>query len=147
MLKDEIHSKWVEARKSGDVSLKKLYESIYNKILNAEKSGKYAVPLNDDEVLNCINKELNEVKEEYELAKQAGRHEMRLELANYIMILQDYLPLQYSEDNVRVLIAELYDQGFRDKGRLIKQTIAEVGIHYDRKLIPALVTEFLAQCN
>lgn len=147
MLKDTIYAEWIKARKSGDVSLKKLYESVYNKILNAEKSGKYVLPLDDEIVLQCITKELNEVKEEYELAKQAGRHDLRLELGNYIMILQDYLPLQYSEDNVRALIAELYDQGFRDRGRLIKQTITEVGAHYDRKKIPALVATFLTQCE
>ena len=55
MLKDTIYAEWIKARKSGDVSLKKLYESVYNKILNTEKSGKYAMSWqNKRVVMSCV---------------------------------------------------------------------------------------------
>ena len=47
-IQDQIRQKFNEARKNKDELNRKAYESVIAKIMVAEKSGKYTLPLNDD---------------------------------------------------------------------------------------------------
>ena len=80
-IKDNINNNWKEAFKARDNLKKSAYELIKQRILVAEKSGQFELPLSDDQIVNLIVKECKEREdllklynpgdEQYEIAKTA----------------------------------------------------------------------------
>ena len=62
-IQEQIRQKFNEARKNKHELNRKAYESVIAKIMVAEKSGKYTLPLNDDVVVSLIQKEVKELEE------------------------------------------------------------------------------------
>ena len=60
MMKELINQKWKEAFKARDMEKRTAYEMIKQKILVAEKSGLYTLPLTDEQITNLIIKEIKE---------------------------------------------------------------------------------------
>ena len=59
-VKEIINEKWKEAFKARDMEKRTAYEMIKQKILVAEKSGQYQLPLTDEQITNLIIKEIKE---------------------------------------------------------------------------------------
>ena len=60
MLKELINEKWKEAFKARDINKRTAYELIKQRILVAEKSGQFELPLSDEQITNLIIKEYKE---------------------------------------------------------------------------------------
>lgn len=142
MLKDIINEKWKEAYKNKDVVGKSAFESVKAKILVEEKSGKYELPLSDDVVENIISKEVKELEETKSFYKIGDvKYD---ELSYKSSLLNEYLPKQLEEDEVRKIINRLKEVE-SNMGKLIGLTVKEVGNKYDKSKISALVREELSK--
>lgn len=142
MLQEQINLKWKELFKARDTVGKSAFESIKAKILVAEKSGNYELPLTDSIVENIIVKEVKELQETKTYYKPDDQQYKDLDYK--ISLLSEYLPKQISTDEVKEIIKKLFEQE-KNKGKLIGLTVKEVGSKFDKSKIAQLVNEVVSQ--
>lgn len=146
-IQDQIRQKFNEARKNKDELNRKTYESVIAKIMVAEKSGKYTLPLNDDVVVSLIQKEVKELEETRSCYLQVPPFTLLEDkvidgvarLDAQIKELQQYLPKALTLDEVRHIIMDIIDGGETNKGKIIKEVVGKVGNRFERSKIPGLV--------
>lgn len=141
MLQEQITLKWKELLKARDIIGKSAFESVRAKILVAEKSGRYELPLTDDVVENIIIKEVKELQETKTYYKPDDQQHKDLDYQ--ISLLGEYLPKQMSTDEVKEIIKRLFEQE-KNKGKLIGLTIKEVGSKFDKSKVAQLVNEVVS---
>jgi uncharacterized protein YqeY len=135
-LKETINQKFIEAFKTREYIRRYPYEVMKQKILTAEKSGQYALPLTDEQIVNLIAKE---VKERGELLSIYRPEDEPFILAEYtINELSQYLPKPFTEAEVIEIIKKLKETE-PNTGKLIGLTVKEVGNRFDKSKIAALV--------
>lgn len=135
-LKEIINQKFIEAFKTRDPMLKYPYEMLKQRIMMAEKSGQYELPLTDEQITNLIVKEY---KEREELLKLYEPEDEQYRLSNYtLMELSQYLPKQMSEEEVIEIIKKLKEIE-PNMGKLIGLVVKEVGNRFDKSKIAQLV--------
>jgi uncharacterized protein YqeY len=137
-LKETINQKFIEAFKTRDPMLKYPYEMMKQRIMMAEKSGQYELPLTDEQITNLIVKEY---KEREELLKLYEPEDEQYRLSNYtLMELSQYLPKQMSEEDVIAIINRLKEIE-ANTGKLIGLVVKEVGNRFDKAKIAGLVKQ------
>ena len=137
-LKETINQKFIEEFKTRIAIRKFPYEIMKQKILVAEKSGQFELPLTDEQITNLIAKE---VKERSELLTIYKPEDEQYILADYtVKELSQYLPKQMSEDEVTEIIKRLKETE-SNPGKLIGLTVKEVGNRFDKSKIAALVKQ------
>jgi uncharacterized protein YqeY len=135
-LKDTINEKFIEAFKTREAIKRFPYENMKQKIMVAEKSGQYELPLTDEQIVNLITKE---VKERQDLLAIYKPEDEQYITADYtIKELSQYLPSQLSEAEVIEIIKKLMETE-TNPGKLIGLTVKEVGNRFDKSKIAALV--------
>ena len=139
----KIREKFIQVRKDKNIILKSVYESLVNKIIVAEKSGQYELPLSDEATLNLIKKELKERKESQSYFKLG--QDKYTEFDIQIVELNRYLPQQLSEKEVKDIIKNIIITNSEEKniGKLIGLTVKQVGDRFDKSKIAGLVKEVL----
>jgi uncharacterized protein YqeY len=138
MLQEQINLKWKELFKARDAVGKSAFECVKSKILVAEKSGSYDLPLTDSVVEGIIVKEVKELQETKTYYKPEDQQYKDLDYK--ISLLNEYLPKQMSTEEVKAVIAKLYEQE-QNKGKLIGLTVKEIGSKFDKSKIAGLVNE------
>lgn len=136
MLKDIINEKWKEAFKARDMIARSAYEFVKQRIMLAEKSGKYELPLSDEIVGNLIVKEYKEREEVLQFYKPED--EAYKNAVAQMKILEEYLPKQMTEDEVIAIIRRIKETEL-NLGKVIGLTVKEVGNSFDKSKIAALV--------
>ena len=136
MLKELINEKWKEAFKNRDANKRTAYELIKQRILVAEKSGQFELPLSDEQITNLIIKEVKERQDVLTFYKPTD--EIYITAKAVIDELEQYLPKQMSEEEVIAIIKRLKETE-SNVGKLIGLTVKEVGNQFDKSKIAALV--------
>jgi uncharacterized protein YqeY len=135
-LKETINQKFIEAFKTREAVRRFPYEVMKQKIMVAEKSGQFELPLTDEQITNLIAKEC---KEREELLKIYKPEDEQYVLAEYtIKELSQYLPKQLTEEEVIAIIKKLKENE-TNPGKLIGLTVKEVGNRFDKSKIAQLV--------
>ena len=135
-LKETFKQKFVEAFKTREYIRRYPYEIINNKIMMAEKSGQYALPLTDEQITNLVVKEC---KERTELLSLYRPEDEQYILAKYLVEeLSQYLPKQMTEEEVIAIIKRIKETE-SNPGKVIGLTAKEVGNRFDKSKIAALV--------
>lgn len=135
-LKETIDKKFIEEFKTKIAIRRYPYEVMKQRILVAEKSGQYDLPLTDDQIVNLIGKE---VKEREDLLTVYKETDEQYVLAKYIIgELSQYLPKQMSEEEVIELIKTAKQTESND-GKVIGMVVRAVGNRFDKSKIAALV--------
>ena len=138
MLKDIINEKWKEAFKARDMEKRTAYEMIKQKILVAEKSGQYELPLTDEQITNLIIKEIKEREDVMQFYKpEDDAYKMSVAI---IAELEQYLPKQMTENEVIAIIKRIKETE-PNMGKVIGLTVKEVGNRFDKSKIAALVKQ------
>ena len=140
MLQEQINLKWKELFKARDVVGKSAFECVKSKILVAEKSGSYELPLTDSVVEGIIAKEVKELQETKTFYKPENQQYKDLDYK--ISLLNEYLPKQMTTEEVKAIIAKLYVTE-QNKGKLIGLTVKEIGTRFDKSKIVSLVNEVI----
>lgn len=135
-LKETFKQKFIEAFKTREYIRRYPYEVINNKIMIAEKSGQFELPLTDEQIINIIVKECKEREELLTIYKPEDEQYI---LADYALKeLAQYLPKQMSEEEVIEIIKKLKEIE-SNPGKLIGLTVKEVGNRFDKSKIATLV--------
>lgn len=145
MLEQIIRNKFNEARKNKNELTRKTYESVIAKIMVAEKSGKYSLPLPDDVIMSLLQKEVKELEETkacYVAMSDADSvHNIELQIAE----LKQYLPSELSEEEVVEKIKEVINGGEINKGKVIGAVAKYVGSRFDKSKIAVLVARVITE--
>lgn len=135
-LKDTINEKWKEAFKARDMEKRTAYEMIKQRIMVAEKSGQFELPLTDEQITNLIIKEIKEREDVLQFYKpEDGAYKMAVAIMTE---LDQYLPKQMTEDEVIAIIRRVKETE-PNLGKVIGLTVKEVGNRFDKSKIAALV--------
>ena len=135
-LKEVINQKFIEEFKTGCAIRRYPYEVMKQRILVAEKSGQFTLPLTDEQIINLIAKECKEREELLTIYKPEDEQYI---LAKYIIEeLAQYLPKQLTEEEV-IAIIKRFKEIETNPGKLIGLTAKEVGNRFDKSKIAALV--------
>lgn len=138
MLKDIINEKWKEAFKARDMEKRTAYEMVKQRILVAEKSGQFELPLTDEQITNLIIKEIKEREDVLQFYKP---EDAAYKTAIAIMKeLEQYLPKQMTEEEVIAIIKRIKETE-SNLGKIIGLTVKEVGNQFDKSKIAALVKQ------
>ena len=136
MLKELINDKWKEAFKARDMEKRTAYEMIKQRILVAEKSGQFELPLTDEQITNLIIKEIKEREDVLQFYKpEDDAYKMAVAIINE---LEQYLPKQMTEEEVVAIIRRIKETE-PNLGKVIGLTVKEVGNQFDKSKIAALV--------
>lgn len=136
MLKELINERWKEAFKARDMEKRTAYEMIKQRIMVAEKSGQFELPLTDEQITNLIIKEIKEREDVLQFYKpEDDAYKMAIAI---IKELDQYLPKQMSEEEVVAIIKRIKETE-PNMGKVIGLTVKEVGNRFDKSKIAALV--------
>ena len=136
MLKELINEKWKEAFKARDMEKRTAYEMLKQRIMIAEKSGQFELPLTDEQITNLIIKEIKEREDVLQFYKpEDDAYKMATAI---IAELDQYLPKQMSEEEVIAIIKRIKETE-PNLGKVIGLTVKEVGNRFDKSKISALV--------
>ena len=136
MLKEVINERWKEAFKARDMEKRTVYEMIKQRIMMAEKSGQFELPLTDEQITNLIVKEIKEREDVLQFYKpEDDAYKMAVAI---IKELEQYLPKQMSEEEVIAIIKRIKDKE-PNMGKVIGLTVKEVGNRFDKSKMAALV--------
>ena len=135
-LKEIINEKWKIAFKAKDEVKRSIYEALKQRIMIAEKSGQYTLPLTDEQIVNLIIKEYKEREDLLTIYKPED--EAYAVAKAFLTELKEYLPKQMSEKEVIEIIKRI-KQTETNMGKVIGLTVKEVGNAFDKSKIAALV--------
>jgi uncharacterized protein YqeY len=133
--------------------LKILQAEIHNaEIAKRTKLGKES-PLNDEEILQVISREIKKRKDAVEMYGKGGRKELAEKEKKEAEILSAYLPEQMPEEEIRVLVQKAVKQsglpaqagatGQKEIGKVMAVLMPQVKGRADGSLVNKIVKELL----
>ena len=144
-LKDKLLANMKEALKSKDSLRLNTIRSVISAIKNQEIDLRRE--LQEEEILSVVTREGKKRKEASALFKQGGRMDLVEKEDQELAILQNYLPEQVSEEELRKriqeVIAETGAEGMKDFGKIMKVLVPEFKGKADNSVIKDLAGEFL----
>jgi uncharacterized protein YqeY len=144
--KEKLENQLKEAMRSGDRLRKQTIRLALSSIKLAEiDQGK---PLDESNVLAILQKEIKTHQEIIENAEKGGRTEIVLENQQQISILQEYLPKQMSEDEIKTIaeqvIEEVQAKDMKDMGKVMKEIMPRIQGRAPNDKISQIVRQILS---
>lgn len=136
-----VREQLMSARKSRNKVLESVYGNLLNKVMVAEKSGRYSLPLSEDVVNEMATREVKEMEETLSFYKEPCEKSKELEVQ--IAELKKYLPTNMTEEEVIALIKEI-SATETNIGKLTGMVCKAVGSRFDRSKINGLVRGVLS---
>ena len=135
-----------DAIRSGDSARVSIIRLIRNSIQYAEKSqGK---SLNDEDVLMLVARQANQCRESIEAFVAGNRHDLADKEHLELSILETYLPLQMTRDQLTELarqsVAEVQATDPSEKGKVMARLMPQIKGKADGALANELVTAILS---
>ena len=135
-----VREQLMSARKSRNKVFESVYGNLLNKVMVAEKSGRYSLPLSEDVVNEMATREVKEMEETLSFYKEPCEKSKELEVQ--IAELKKYLPTNMTEEEVIALIKEM-SATETNIGKLTGMVCKAVGSRFDRSKINGLVRSVL----
>ncbi len=151
-LKERITSEIKTAMKSGDRNTVSVLRMVNAKILEKEvalrsKKGR-DYQLNDEEAVGVILTYAKQRRQSIDSYREGGREDLAAQEETELLILQQYLPKQLSEEEVEGMvekaISETGASGPQDMGMVMKALMPKVKGAVDGKLLSEMVQRKLA---
>lgn len=136
-----VREQLMSARKSRNKVFESVYGNLLNKVMVAEKSGRYSLPLSEDAVNEMATREVKEMEETLSFYKEPCEKSRELEVQ--IGELKKYLPTNMTEEEVIALIKEL-SATETNVGKLTGMVCKAVGSRFDRSKVNGLVRSVLS---
>jgi uncharacterized protein YqeY len=148
-LRQRLQDDTTAAMRSGDSLRRDVLRMVQNTIYNTEKAKH--VTLTEDEVLGVVTKEVKTRRESVEAFRKGGREDLAAKEEAEIAILNDYLPQQLTEDELRTLVdqavAETGATSARDLGRVMGVLSPRIRGRADGKTASGMVAQALARAD
>ena len=104
--------------------------------------------LSDDEIIGVISKQIKMRKESIKEFEKAGRDDLREQYQLEVDILNTYMPLQMSLEEVMVIIDKAFDEikpnDKKQMGLIIKEVSPKVKGRYDMKEVSSIIKSKLS---
>lgn len=121
-LKEQIQSDLLESMKQKNDIKTGALRMLKASILKFEVSGKEKIESSDEDILVLISKEIKQRKDSAEQFKAGNRIEMAEKEEKEIEILQEYLPKQASDDEIKLIVSKI----IKDSGEIDKPNIGKI---------------------
>ena len=106
------------------------------------------IELSDEEIIKILQRMIKQRKESISQFEQAGREELAEKENSEILILQDFLPEQMSEEEIKVYVDEaIIESGAstqQDMGKVMGSLKSKLKGNVDMGIVSKLVKESLA---
>ncbi len=103
--------------------------------------------LTDEDVIRILAKGVKSRKDSVESYRSGGREDLAEKEAFEISVLEQYLPEQMSEEDVRAVVAEIIKQtgagSMKDMGRVMGPAMARLKGQADGKMVQNIVRSLL----
>jgi len=144
-LNERLTDDMKQAMKSGDKFRLTVIRMIRASAKNLEIDLKR--PLDDNELLDILSREIKQRKDSLQEFKKAGREDLVTDLAAEIEIISKYLPEQLTEEEiqeiVRQTIQELGASSKADMGKVMSALMPKTKGRADGKLVNQFVGQYL----
>ena len=145
-LKDQLMQDMKEAMKAKQAdrlgTIRQLRSAIKNKEIELQQE------LDDSAILGVIGTAVKQRREAAQMYSDNDRPELATKEETELAILQQYLPVQLSEEEIReivtTVIAETGASSMKDMGQVMPQVMAKTKGSADGKMVNQLVRELLA---
>jgi uncharacterized protein YqeY len=145
-LKDQLTSDMKEAMKAKDAERLGTIRQIRSAIKNKEIDQK--TELDDQAIISVINTQVKQRREAAQMYADNDRPELAAKEEAELKILQQYLPAQLSEQEIRTIVTAVIEEvgasSAKDMGKVMPQVMARTKGQADGKLVNQLVRESLA---
>ena len=145
MLKDKIKEDLKNAMKERDEVRVRTLRMINAAIKNFEVEKMKEA--DDEDVIGILQKEAKKRREAIEEYRKAGREDLAKDEEAELKVIEEYLPKQMSEDEIRALamkiISEVGAKSPRDLGKVMKEIMPKVKGRADGKVVNRIVRELL----
>lgn len=145
-LKEKLLSDLKDSMKNKEKVRKNTITMIRAAILQEEKDKK--VDLDDRGIIAIASKQLKQRKDSLEDFKKAGRDDLIELTEEEIKVIEDYLPQQLSEDEVKSIVEETIKEinatSLKDMGKIMSSVMPKVAGQADGKLVNKVVREILS---
>ena len=106
------------------------------------------IELSDEEIIKILQRMIKQRKESISQFEQAGREELAHKENAEILVLQDFLPVQMSEDEIKVFVEEAINESGastpQDMGKVMGSLKSKLKGNVDMGIVSKLVKENLA---
>ena len=150
MLRDSIKAAQISSMKSGDKARLAAVRLILAKLKDKDIELRTAAAMPDDDVLvtDVLQKMAKQRRESITLYEQGGRQELADVEKAELAVIEEFLPQQMGEDEVKAaiaaIIAELGAEGMKDMGKVVGALKAKHGTQIDMGKASGLVKAALA---
>ena len=148
-LRQRLQDDTTAAMRSGDALRRDVLRMVQNTIYNTEKAKH--VTLTEDEVLGVVTKEVKTRRESVDAFRKGGREDLAAKEEAEIAILNDYLPQQLTDDELRALVdqavAETGATSARDLGKVMGVLSPRIRGRADGKTASGMVAQALARAD
>ncbi|MDP1854299.1 MAG: GatB/YqeY domain-containing protein [Candidatus Omnitrophota bacterium] len=147
MLEEKILGDYKQAMKDKDALKVSVLSFLRASLKNAAIDKRKDI-LSDEEVIAVIKKQVKQRQDSIEQFKQGGRLDLYEKEIKEKEVLESYLPVQLSEEQIRVIINEVIASpgtvlSIAEMGKVMKEVMAKAGSAADGKLVSNLVREAL----
>jgi uncharacterized protein YqeY len=143
---DQLNNDLKESMKSGNKFRTETLRGLKSAIKYAEIEAKGE--MSDQDVETVIAKQAKQRRDSIEEFKKGGREDLVEQEAAELTILEEYLPEQMSEDEIRATveaaIAELGVTDMKGMGQVMKRVMADLQGQADGKVVNQIVRECLS---
>ena len=106
------------------------------------------IELSDEEIIKILQRMIKQRKESISQFEQAGREELAHKENAEILLLQDFLPEQMSEDEIKVFVEEAINESGastpQDMGKVMGSLKSKLKGNVDMGIVSKLVKDSLA---
>jgi len=145
-LEDKIRENLKESLRQRDKARVSILRLVLSEIKYAEIAQQQ--PLNDDETLGVIARQVKRHRESIELFKKGSRNDLVAQEEMELSILMEYLPRQMNREEIvslaKQVIAEVGAKEIKDKGKVMSQLMAQLRGTAEGKEVSEVVLELLS---
>lgn len=145
MLKEKLMDDLKNSMKSKNEIRKNTVQMIRAAILQVEKNN--GITIEDDKILEIIAKEVKSKKEALKDFEKAQRQDLINQTNIEIEILQEYLPRQLTEEEIKIelekIISNLGATTMKDMGMIMKEAKSKMGTSADGKTINEIAKKIM----
>ncbi|ASW42741.1 GatB/YqeY domain-containing protein [Clostridium isatidis] len=144
MLKEELKKNEIAAMKARDKQTVNVLRLVNSEIKAYEVNERQEAT--DDVVIKIIEKQIKQLKETLEYAKQLNDEEKIAEGSFAINLLTPYLPAQLSEEEVEKMIRDIIaanNYTKADMGKIMKEIMPKIAGKFDRSKVNPMVKNIL----
>jgi len=145
-LSDRLNEDMKQAMKSQDKFKLSVIRMVRSAIKNIEIDQRKT--LDDNEVLDVLNREIKQRKDSLQEFEKAGRDDLATTLQAEIAVLMDYMPQQLNEEEIKVIVQQTIQEvgasSKADMGKVMGALMPKVKGRADGKLVNQAVQQLLS---